>query len=126
MTALILAVVEFGRSHSESTSKANRMGEVWAEKRKAVREQSALMTRKLPAWLEERNGKPVLIPDRAKVVRRMFDLAVRGYGLSLIVRELTLAKVPVWGRQDRLVESLHSQDHQRPRRAGRVSTDLSG
>jgi hypothetical protein len=98
LTSLILAVVEFGRSHSESASKASRMGEVWAEKRRAVREEGALMTHRLPGWLEERGKKIVPIPDRAKVVRRMFSLALKGYGLSLIVRELTRDEVPVWGR----------------------------
>ena len=97
LTSLILAVVEFGRSHSESASKANRMGEVWAEKRRTMRETGAIMTRKLPAWIEERKGKMVLIPERAKVVRRMFALAIQGYGLGLIVRELTRDEVPVWG-----------------------------
>ncbi len=97
LTALILAVVEFGRSHSESASKANRMGEVWGAKRQAMRETGALMTRKLPAWIEERGGKLVLTPDRAKIVRRMFDLTLKGYGLGLIVRELTRDNVPVWG-----------------------------
>jgi hypothetical protein len=98
LTRLILAVIEFGRVHSESATKANRMGEVWAEKRRATREIGALMTRMLPAWIEERNGKLVLIPDRAKIVRRMFDLCIKGYGSFLIVRELTNDNVAVWGQ----------------------------
>lgn len=98
LTALVLAVVEFGRSHSESESKARRMGDVWAEKRRAAREEGAVLTRKLPAWIEERGGKLALIPDRAAIVRRIFGLAVGGYGLSLIVRELTRDKIPTWGR----------------------------
>ena len=97
MTALMLAVVEFGRGHSESASKANRMGDVWAEKRRSVREQGAIMTKKLPGWIEERGGKLRPISDRARVVRRMFDLAIKGYGLSLIVKDLTQSDVPVWG-----------------------------
>jgi DNA invertase Pin-like site-specific DNA recombinase len=100
LTALILAVIEFGRSYSESASKADRMVEVWGEKRRAMREHGAPLTRKVPAWIEERGGKMVLIPDRAKVVRRMFSLMLRGYGLSLIVRELERDQVPVWGRSN--------------------------
>ncbi len=98
LTALVLAVVEFGRSHSESESKAQRMSEVWAEKRRAVREEGALMTRRTVAWIEEHDGKLMLVPERARLVRRMFELAIRGYGLSLIVRELTTAGVACWGR----------------------------
>jgi hexulose-6-phosphate isomerase len=35
-----------GRSHSESESKARRMSEVWSERRR-VREEGAIMTRRL-------------------------------------------------------------------------------
>src|SRR5262249_45414829 len=42
-------------------------------------------------------GKLRLIPERARVVRRIFALAVEGYGLSLIVGELTRARVETWG-----------------------------
>jgi hypothetical protein len=98
LTALVLAVVEFGRSHSESKTKATRMSQVWTQKRKAVREQGSILTRKTPAWIEERGGKLVLIKDRAEIVRKMFALAIQGYGLSLIVRELTKNRVATWGR----------------------------
>jgi DNA invertase Pin-like site-specific DNA recombinase len=98
MTKLMLAVVEFGRGHSESAAKGNRMGEVWSEKRRTMREQGGILTRKLPGWIEERNGKLVPIPARARVVRHIFDLAVKGYGLALIVKDLTERGEPVWGR----------------------------
>jgi DNA invertase Pin-like site-specific DNA recombinase len=98
LTMLMMAIIEFGRGYSESKAKADRLNAVWDEKRKALRENGAILTRKLPAWIKELGGKLVLIPDRARLVRRMFDLALRGYGLSLIVRELTADKEPVWGR----------------------------
>jgi DNA invertase Pin-like site-specific DNA recombinase len=98
LTALVLAVVEFGRGHSESKSKAVRMNHVWEEKRRAAREEGTILTRKLPAWIEARGNKLVLIPERASIVRRMFSLAIQGYGLSLIVGEFTTSKVPTWGR----------------------------
>jgi DNA invertase Pin-like site-specific DNA recombinase len=97
MTALVLAVVEFGRSHSESASKSIRAAEVWTEKRRQVREEGGVLTRRLPAWVEERNGKLVLVPERARVVRHMFELCVRGYGLGLICKALTEDGVPNWG-----------------------------
>jgi DNA invertase Pin-like site-specific DNA recombinase len=98
LTALILAVVEFGRSHSESKSKGQRVAMAWEQKRKAARETHAILTRQLPAWIEVRGKKFALIPERARIVRHMFKLAIGGYGLSLIVRELTRENVPTWGR----------------------------
>jgi hypothetical protein len=98
LTALVLAVVEFGRSHSESESKARRMSEVWGERRRRMREEGAVMTRRLPAWVEEKNGKLQLVAGRAQVVRQMFAWALEGKGLSLIVRELKKVRVAPWGR----------------------------
>jgi DNA invertase Pin-like site-specific DNA recombinase len=98
LTALVLAVVEFGRSHSESRLKGERVGQAWAQKRRDARENHAILTKQLPGWVEVRGKKLALIPDRAAVVRRIFKLAVRGYGLSLIVRDFTQEKVSTWGR----------------------------
>jgi DNA invertase Pin-like site-specific DNA recombinase len=98
LTALVLAVVEFGRSHSESASKSQRMSEVWGERRRAVREEGAVMTKRLPAWVQEKNGRLIPIAARARVVRRMFELALAGCGLSLIVKRLKDDKVTPWGR----------------------------
>jgi DNA invertase Pin-like site-specific DNA recombinase len=100
MTALIMAVVEFTRGHSESKTKANRMGEVWAEKRRAVREKRTILTKQLPAWIAVHEGKLVTVPSRVRLIRRMFELTIKGYGLSLIVRDLTKNNEPVWGRSE--------------------------
>src|SRR5262249_10131959 len=55
------------------------------------------MTRRLPAWVEERAGRPVLIPDRAAVVRRIFKLSAEGCGAALIVKRLTEDHWPAFG-----------------------------
>ena len=98
MTALILAVAEFSRGNSESESKSIRLSEVHEQKRKNLRENGTVMGGNIPAWVKNHGGKLLLIPDRAKIVRRIFTLAIQGYGLSLIVRELTRDNVATWGR----------------------------
>jgi DNA invertase Pin-like site-specific DNA recombinase len=98
LTGLILAVVEFGRGHSESKSKSDRLADVWAERKRAAREDGGIITRRLPAWVAERNGKLVPVPERVLIVRRVFDLAVTGRGLFEIVKTLTREKVKPWGR----------------------------
>jgi hypothetical protein len=97
LSALMMAVVEFSRGHSESKSKADRAGVNWDKRRQALREEGALMTRRVVAWCQEKDGKLVLVPERARIVRRMFELCLQGYGLSLIVQYLTKRKVPCWG-----------------------------
>lgn len=102
LTGLILAVVEFGRGHSESKSKSDRLAAVWDKRKRAAREEGAIITHRLPAWVQEVGGKLVPIPERVVIVRRMFELAAAsagGCGLFEIVRTLTREKVPGWGRK---------------------------
>lgn len=108
ITPLVLAVVEFGRSHGESATKAVRLSETWREKKDTARADLSIQTTRVPAWLEvvgrgtsgkrKTGGTFRPIPERVRVVRRMFDLALSGRGLSLIVRALTDDGVPTWGR----------------------------
>jgi hypothetical protein len=42
-------------------------------------------------------GEFRLIPERAAVVKRMFDMACSGFGLSLIIKGLTADGVQPWG-----------------------------
>jgi DNA invertase Pin-like site-specific DNA recombinase len=95
---LMLALMEFGRGHSESASKADRATAWWAERKRRAREQGEVVTRRLPAWVEKRDGKLVLIPARARVIRQIFNLAVKGYGEFLIVKKLTKDRVAHFGR----------------------------
>jgi hypothetical protein len=56
-----------------------------------------VLTNRLPAWVELVKGKPVLVPDRAAAVKRIFDLAANGYGIHSIVARLTAEGVEPFG-----------------------------
>jgi DNA invertase Pin-like site-specific DNA recombinase len=113
VTALIIMIVELSRGHSESKTKSERVGKAWREKRRraqAGEEQnptarmgnsSRVMTRRLPAWVEAKDGQPVLIPDRAAVVGRIFKLAASGYGIPSIIKKFTAEGVPCFGGRAR-------------------------
>jgi DNA invertase Pin-like site-specific DNA recombinase len=94
---IMRAVMELSRGHGESKIKSERVSKAWAERRRKVREEGELLTRRLPAWVEERGGKLSLIPSRAAAVRRVFELAAGGYGLTAVVRRLRAEKVPPIG-----------------------------
>jgi hypothetical protein len=89
--------LEAMRGNSESNAKSMRNGAAWKRKRQAARDGGATMTRSLPAWIEERNGERCLIPERAEAIRRIFQLAARGYGIVLTIKALISAGVPAFG-----------------------------
>jgi hypothetical protein len=95
------ASIEFMRGNSESNAKSDRNGKAWARKRKAARENGAIITHRLPAWVVERGGKLKLIADRAALVKRIFVLSASGHGAALIVKKLTREKVPAFGASGR-------------------------
>lgn len=99
LTPLMLALVEFGRGHSESETKSHRQASAWNARRKAVRAgNGTIFTRQLPKWITVRDGKLSLIPERLAAIRRVFALAVAGYGLSRIVKALSDERVPTFGK----------------------------
>src|SRR5262249_39062564 len=94
---LMMAIMELSRGHNESAVKSKRNGAAWVEKRRQARAGGKPMTRRLPAWVAERDGKLVLVPTKAAAVRRIFELAAAGYGQGLIVKPLAEEKVPAIG-----------------------------
>lgn len=98
LTGLLLAVVEFGRGHSESASKADRLTAVWDEKKKQARNGGSIVTRRVPGWTKVVEGKIVPIGSRVKIIRQVFAWACEGVGLSVIVKRLTEKKVEPFGR----------------------------
>jgi DNA invertase Pin-like site-specific DNA recombinase len=100
MMDVMRAIIELSRGHSESVIKSERVGDAWEEKKKDARANGTPLTRRLPAWCELRDGKVVLVPERATVVRRIYTLAIAGYGTALIVKRLIAEKVPPFGDRE--------------------------
>jgi DNA invertase Pin-like site-specific DNA recombinase len=107
---IMLMIVELMRGHGESKVKSDRLSAVWATKKKAAREGrdqpprkatgkvTKAMTSQLPAWVEDRDGQLVLIPERAALVRRLFRMTLEGKGQWQIVKTLTAEGIKTWGR----------------------------
>jgi DNA invertase Pin-like site-specific DNA recombinase len=84
-------------AYQESKQKADRVAASWEKRRERARASGALLTSRLPAWMEYKGGEARLIPGRAAAVRRIFRLAADGHGHTRIVRALTEAEVPPFG-----------------------------
>lgn len=93
----VMAVLILIRANEESATKARRIKAAWHSKRQ--RAKSATLTAITPGWIElDGQRKPVLIPERAAVVRKIVKDFLRGVGKHTIARDLNAAKVPPFGR----------------------------
>jgi DNA invertase Pin-like site-specific DNA recombinase len=93
----IEAAVAFARAHDESVTKAGRIRGKWEKRRQEARQSGKTITKRLPAWILEKDGKRCLVPQRKRLILQMADWALQGVGLLSIVRRLTDQGVEPWG-----------------------------
>jgi DNA invertase Pin-like site-specific DNA recombinase len=93
---LMYAVAMASRAHDESKTKSKRLLEAFAAKRKAADEGKVIVHKSMPWWLTIENGKIIAVPERAAVVKRIFELTAGGTSSSGIARLLNREKVPTW------------------------------
>ena len=100
-TLLLLSLSVMARAHEESKIKSERVGKAWAQKRVLAQETGQAMSSICPGWIRlvggPRRGRYELIPERAAIVKRIFEDAVAGLGRRSIARSLNEEGVPTWG-----------------------------
>jgi DNA invertase Pin-like site-specific DNA recombinase len=99
---LLMSILIFMRGNEESALKSSRVKSAYDNKRKVARSGSTEkpFTRRLPAWIrwsEDANAFE-LIPERAKVIQEMFELAEAGFGKDAIARSLNAKGVQPFGK----------------------------
>lgn len=97
---LLLCVLALCSAHAESEQKSDRVRKAW-RKLKANAANDNPITARLPYWLEIKDGKIVKIPERAEVVRQIFDARLNGKGKFLIAKELNSKPVEPWGTKSK-------------------------
>ncbi|MCX6916432.1 MAG: recombinase family protein, partial [Verrucomicrobia bacterium] len=77
-------------ANAENEKRSYRIREAM-KKRQAQIEAGHAVRGTMPCWLkwDEEQGKPVVIEEKAKVVRRLFELSLSGMGVQTIVRKMT-------------------------------------
>ena len=98
--ALWVALLVASRAHEESAKKARRLGAAWANKRSEATAKKKPLTSLCPGWLQinaNRDGFDV-VPERAAVIRRLFEKTLEGVGQHSLAQALNLENVPVFGR----------------------------
>jgi DNA invertase Pin-like site-specific DNA recombinase len=95
---LMMAIMELSRGHSESAMKSERVGAAWREKKRRAAADREPLTSHTPYWLRMTGGCWEVIGDAAAAVKRIFRLAIDGYGLGVITKKLNAEGVPPIGR----------------------------
>ena len=93
---LAFSIMIMARAHEESLIKSQRVTAAWERKKELARSEKKPLTPRCPEWLEVRDGKFHLRPERVAVVHRIFQDTIVGYGRREIVRRLNAEKVPTW------------------------------
>ena len=93
---LIISLAIMSRAHEESAMKSQRISKAWAEKRKNAKD--TILTRNMPAWLKIEDDKIMAIPERAKLVKRIFQWKLEGQGARKTAKTLNEEGVETWGR----------------------------
>jgi DNA invertase Pin-like site-specific DNA recombinase len=93
---VFLALGSMLRAHDESRVKSMRLAEAWKNKRSTASETK--LTKVVPAWLRLSGDRKnvELVPNRALVVREIFQLTRDGYGAYSIARRLNERGEETW------------------------------
>lgn len=92
--SLLMAILTFIRANEESAIKSQRVAAAWETKRKLAPQ--VLITAQCPGWMKisEDRSKFILIGERVKIIKRIFDLATSGTTLIGITRVLNSENIP--------------------------------
>jgi DNA invertase Pin-like site-specific DNA recombinase len=103
LDSLLISMMAFSLAHEESKKKAARLRDAWGEKRKQLKN-GTIMTSKVKTWLRVTNGKPEVIPARAKIIQSIFADYLSGKGIGVIARDLNKRGVPTgtFGPKDKV------------------------
>src|SRR5262245_39046583 len=85
-------------AYQESKQKSERVAASWQRRRQRARAGGRLLTGRLPAWLRVAGGAAQLVPERAAVIQRIFEMAAAGLGHARIVAALVKDGVPPFGK----------------------------
>jgi DNA invertase Pin-like site-specific DNA recombinase len=94
---LLVTVMTFMRANEESATKSRRLLQAWEGKRSLATTKP--LTSRVPAWLRlvPETGKIELIPERAKLIQRIFAMTLDGVGQHKIAETFNREGLKPWG-----------------------------
>ncbi len=76
-----MSIIKMSVANEESAKKSARLSQVWMEKRRQAVNGKDHKTH-LPYWLRRGDGRFIVDEGKAAVVREIFSLSLKGYGLD--------------------------------------------
>ncbi|HEV2816135.1 MAG TPA: recombinase family protein [Allosphingosinicella sp.] len=87
-------------NNQESAKKSAHIAYQWEQRRKRAKEGKLALTRLVPEWLTVNKDRTIsVIPERAALVLRWFELADQGIGAQRIGAILDKEGIPTWERK---------------------------
>lgn len=99
MMAMMMGSTELLRGNAESDRLRVKITSVWAGKKAAARASGTPTGRNCPNWLELVGGAYKVMPERAKIVQRIFRECIGGLGIGGITKGLNRDTVPGFSRR---------------------------
>jgi DNA invertase Pin-like site-specific DNA recombinase len=98
--AFIEVLLDFKRAHDESLVKSQRIRQSWIGRIERAKAGGRKVTAAGPAWLtlDKKSGVFLPIPERVKIVKRIYQETLKGVGKHRIAIELNQEGIPVFGR----------------------------
>jgi DNA invertase Pin-like site-specific DNA recombinase len=87
ITTALFNVLESWPAKEHSSKLKERVTRGWRKRIDAAKN-GTIFTHHLPAWIADRDGTLVPIPEQERVVRRVFELASLGHGSASILQKL--------------------------------------
>jgi DNA invertase Pin-like site-specific DNA recombinase len=96
--SLLQSILVFMRANEESETKGRRVRAAWEAKRSNA--STKPLTSITPAWvtLNKATGRIDPIPERVKIVKRIYRMTLDGHGSESIAKSLEQEGVKPWGR----------------------------
>jgi DNA invertase Pin-like site-specific DNA recombinase len=104
---LVSSLAIMQRSNEESSRKSDLIGAAWANKRRLTVEGKQILTKTCPLWLRPKADGTGFepIPERVKIIKRMFRMLKQGIGKREIARTLDLEGIVPWSKAKKWRES---------------------
>jgi len=97
---LVSSLAIMQRANEESTRKSSLVGAAWANKRQLTAEGKRILTKACPLWLKVKPDRTGFesIPERVKVIKRIFRMIKQGIGKREIARTFDMEGIAPWSK----------------------------